>query len=81
MRDIIDYILNKISMDKVSTGIFNLVENDLYFTEIILKFCDISGNRIFLINDKLFSLILLPIRFFNNRIYNKIFSNLTFKKS
>ena len=77
----LDYILNKISMDKVSTGIFNLVENDLYFTEIILKFCDISGNRIFLINDKLFSLILLPIRFFNNRIYNKIFSNLTFKKS
>ncbi|MAW08498.1 MAG: hypothetical protein CME61_09510 [Halobacteriovoraceae bacterium] len=77
----LDYILNTILTSKVSIGIFNLIENDLYFTEIILKFCDISGNRIFLINDKLFSLILLPIRLFNNRIYNKIFLNLTFKKS
>lgn len=75
------YIVDQILYDSNKSGIFNLIESDLHFTDIILKFCNTSEKKLYLINDIICSLLFLPIRLINKKIYTKIFSDLTFNKN
>jgi nucleoside-diphosphate-sugar epimerase len=76
-----NYIGDKILSNSNKSGIFNLIEGDLHFTDLVLKFCNTSEKTIYLVNDKIYSLLFLPIRLINKKIYTKIFSDLTFNNN